>query len=178
MLFIQVSNPQISHLEGHTEPNFDRAWGRLFSDFMTEEAFVFWHATPIRLEYGDPYFIDMFDMLLEIVRYPQGGKHQVHCMYNSFKLIWDVSWSHDQVEIQSQWFFIPGIDVKQLNQDPYKCFLQMSKNDFLVEWKMLVDKAISAVEQSQVTLENESYLNELRHFSQQVQGKAFLYGGL
>ncbi|TDU62447.1 hypothetical protein EI77_04715 [Prosthecobacter fusiformis] len=102
---------------------------------QTEYAFMIWGSIPIPLSYKYDLscLIDDAMDLCESLMDSHTGEMIIHWPSNTFNAKWQMTWNQVIIEIHSDFEAVIGGAENQLNLLPE---IQMSKVDFLSEWKL------------------------------------------
>jgi hypothetical protein len=169
---IQASDPLIWDQTGKEVEEYYQALPYIFEE-NTEDAIVIWNdiVVPVNYEHDLYLSISYIHILLKNLLDAEKGEGQVSWGSNIFMATWDVEWENNNVKISSHWDnVVSGEDL--LNSRNY---MEIPKDMFLQEWKMLLRKIIDAINQSGVVITNQESWNSFCEVESRIETPGFLY---
>lgn len=137
MFIMQASSPTVSNTWDLNDKTISDAMQTIFP-LMTENAFMVWNHNYIPLSYKNDLSIMVDDIILMVTNIHEktGGAMTIDWPSNTFSSLWEISWDSETVSVLAQWNSVIGGIEGLLSINPRIC---LSRNDFLAEWKMLLD---------------------------------------
>lgn len=170
---IQVSNPiRQNHIEDYAE-DLSEAIESIFPLF-TEDALILWNWVPTRVSYKYDLSVMIFDILElldELLTHKQGS-HRTFFASSSFRVEWLSKWTEETISISSHWDCVVGNYEDLLNS---RSLLEISKTEFLAEWKALLKKVIETIDQTSIQIEEKQELEDLRRIEAAIPSFGILY---
>jgi hypothetical protein len=153
--YIQASNPAFLNAAESYDDSLKEVIEAIFP-YEAENAYLVWNGFPIKMQYK--YDVSMImeavlallEILLSSSNIP-GIPIDIDCF--SFSTSWYVRCLEDSISITSKWQRIEAGYEDVLNSDNQ---LEIKKDDFMKEWKMLLRKVIEAIEQSNIKADKKS----------------------
>jgi hypothetical protein len=172
-LKMQVSNPVIQIPDVKKVEDLSEAIEAIFP-LATEDAILYWNWIPVRISYKYDLSVLITDLIfmLESLTTSDKGNYEVHFGSSSFRAQWKLSWKANVLTITSNWDSISGNYEDLLNK---RNQLEVSRSQFLDEWKALLRKVIESVEQSGVEIEDKHEINALRKIEASIASFGNLY---
>lgn len=113
-------------------------WEMYFSK-NTENVILLWNSHPVALSFKDdiPLLIDAIIRMLDtMIKSPTSGKLEVTLSAKNIESRWFITYDDKRIGIRSEWIKLPGKMETTLNHWSY---LTMLKNEFLWEWRTLLE---------------------------------------
>ncbi|PHR35249.1 MAG: hypothetical protein COA38_02880 [Fluviicola sp.] len=138
-----------------------------FSD-VSEKGIILWNQVPIAFEYSEdlPLLLNPIVELLESIKAQTEGKSELNFECPSFSMQAKIKWNDKFILIDSDWTRINGGYESALKADnPPIGQLTLMKNEFLSEWKILLEQCVNTLKGSNVvvvTSESRVSLNRLK----------------
>jgi len=171
--WIQASAPQCATSFSATDRSLSDAIETVFL-LETEDAFIVLkhHFIPLGYKYGFSCMIgDLID-LITAVQVDDAGKMMIEWPCNSFHARWSVSWTMEDVQIDSQWISVPGGLTELLNQAGP---IALKKSAFLAEWRMPLNRILAALIASGYNQTNFKELSILERLVSALPKRGYLY---
>jgi hypothetical protein len=139
----------------------------------TERAILFWNGIPVRLDYKYDLSLMLDELLRMVLVLSDPHEHELGISWGSdtFTAVWQMEWGGDRLLVRSGWESIGGGYERLLNS---RHELEMSRRQFMAEWKMLFLKIADAIDRSGITISAE-VLNKLVDTAAQIPGRGWLY---
>ncbi len=151
---MQASNPDFEKLCDDSDSTLSDAMETVFL-MNTEDAYMIWRhiSIPLSYKYDLSYMIDDILNLIEQLQKEMCGTKYISWLPDTFRSDWKVEWKNGKLIIYAEWYNITGGLEKILNKD--NC-LQMNIDDFLKEWKKILETIYYSLKQCNYT-ENQIY---------------------
>lgn len=132
---IQVSSPSSVGTIENAE-SIAEALESIFP-LSTEFALLIWNNVyvPLNYKYDVSYIFEDVILLIEAVCASPTGRTSIHWPSSSFRAKWDVSWTENEVVVESEWECVIGGTELLLNKNPR---ISVTKETFLGEWTELI----------------------------------------
>jgi len=173
VFWIQVGQPKI--LVGHQEPAQDLSAAlQAIFPMETEDLSIAWNQAFIKVSYKYDLGVlidSLLPFLTNLATEPSGAE-LVSLGSNTFHADWDVSWDADRVSIHASWYSVVG-DIDWVRDRCRR--LEMSRIDFLAEWKMPLFVLRSSITDSGITLADASDLPNLDRILSRISTWGRLY---
>jgi len=172
MFWIQTSNPKSN---GVFNGDAKKVADAIYSIFPleTEEAILAWNATRIPLSYRYDISTIVDDILLMVLTIKQDdfSDWAIFWPSNTFSAEWFFKAEGTDIIIKADWH--SGVaDVKKLNEANT---IKMGKNEFLYEWKALLDVLISHLTKCGYSAANLEDMDALIEARDSISGYGRLY---
>lgn len=135
---IQVSNPRVCIKEDALKDieSISELIEEIFP-MLNEDMILIWNFIRIPLEYKYDVSVIINDLLelLQAILAEDEGEISIAWPSNTFRSDWNVKWKGQSLSIDSEWFSIVGLTKDILNKHQK---IELSTNEFLAEWKMLL----------------------------------------
>ncbi len=144
--YIQTSNPNVLSLTNAHDNSLSEAIESVFP-MCTEELILFWNhvGIPLSYKYDISYMIDDILMILQHIQTKKSGELIIHWLPDTFRTDWKIEWQGEIISIYANWENLKGDLQEILINSPQ---IEVQKNDFMHEWKMLLKLLISALKQN------------------------------
>ncbi len=141
--YIQTSNPYILSQTNANDNKLSEAIESVFP-MDTEELILFWNhvGIPLSYKYDVSYMIDDILIILQHIQVQKSGELLVHWLPDTFRADWKLEWNGETLFIYANWESLKG-DLQKVLVNSKK--VEISKKDFVSEWKMLLKILISAL---------------------------------
>lgn len=169
---IQASEPRVLPSHGPTG-TLAEALSLIFPD-RTEEAYLIWNWIPVRINYKYDLSVmidDVPDLLGKLLR-ETVGSHRVYWGSNSFLAEWKLAWSGGSLSVEADWKSVAGDYADLLNS---RSRLEIGHQEFVWEWKALLNRVIKSVEASGIEIVNQSQLRIIREIEAKIPQFGRLY---
>jgi hypothetical protein len=171
--WIQASCPRCTGFFDGEDQNLSNAIETIFP-MMTEKAVMVWKSIyiPLCYKYDISYMIDDILYILEKLRSNSSGEISLHWASDTFANVWNISWSDEQMEINSQWGSVLGHTEQLLTT---KGAITLSKKSFRSEWKRVLFNIISGLRESGYEEGSLSGMSRLIAEYNAIDGEGVLY---
>lgn len=144
--YIQTSNPCIINEISMYDYKLSDAIESVFP-MITEDLILFWDHIGIALsyKYDISYMIEDILMLLQRIQSEKKGEELIFWLPDTFRVDWRLVWNEEMIFIDANWVNITG-GLQRILVDSRK--IEISKKEFLSEWKMPLEVLINALEKS------------------------------
>lgn len=144
--YIQTSTPHILSQANVEDNTLSDAIESIFPMY-TEELIMFWNhiGIPLSYKYDVSYMIDDILMILQHIQTKKSGELIIHWLPDTFRTDWKIEWQEEIISIYANWENLKGDLQEILINSPQ---IEIQKNDFMCEWKMLLKLLISALKQN------------------------------
>ena len=174
MIFaIQVSHPATQPPDPPEAEDLAQAIQAIYP-MDTEDLILVWNHVPIRLSYKYDVSILIDDLLslLTAVLGATDGEYTVHWGSDTFNAVWKLRWGNGKMHIESNWQSALGNYEGLLNSHPT---LDVGYEDFIAEWKMLLEQLQADVASAQVEITDSTSLNKLQAIDSSIPRYGQLY---
>lgn len=171
--WIQASAPQCTASYSATDMSLSDAMETVFL-LETEDAFIVWkhHFIPLDYKCGFSCIIgDLID-LINAMLVEDAGRMMIEWPCNTFHAKWGVSWTKEDMQIESQWVSVPGGLTELLNQAGP---VALKKSSFLAEWRMPLNRVLGALIASGYNRMNFKELSNLERLVSALPQRGYLY---
>ena len=166
---IQLSNPTIESEVPTAVSDFSEAIEALFIS-NTEDAILIWDNIPIRLNYKYDISVivdDLVPLLEQLSSNSEQGNHVIYFASSSFSTEWSLEWVNSLLKINSRWYTIVGNYEELLNEHGT---IELTINEFLGEWKPLLQKLFNLVRRHHIKLEDPYTFKRLSKVTKNFKG--------
>jgi hypothetical protein len=171
--WIQASDPQYTANYSAADTSLSDALETVFL-LETEDAFVVWkhRFIPLGYKYGFSCIIDDLIKLIGAMLAENTGQMVVEWPCNTFNAKWNVTWTTEDVRVESNWISVSGGLTESLNQAGS---ISLKKSAFLAEWKMPFDKILAALTASGYNRTNFGEIANLESIVRALPERGYLY---
>jgi hypothetical protein len=170
---IQVSNPRVS---GEKDPQDETLDECVETSFLldTEMALIEWLGVFIPLHYKYSISTMLLDilMMLQVLLDKQDGELDITWPSNDFGSRWIMCWQGDHLTIDAQWKCVIGKTESLLNS---LGVLEVSKHEFICEWKPLLGMVINGLNKCGYNKSNMRDFKKLKDIYTRIDGTGLLY---
>lgn len=144
--YIQTNNPYIMNEFSRQDNKLSQAIESIFP-MNTEALILFWNhiGVPLSYKYEISYMVDDILMFLKRIQSEEKGEVLVHWLPDTFRADWRLIWNNEIITIEADWENITG-DLQRILVDLRK--INMSKKEFVSEWKMPLEVLINALDRN------------------------------
>ncbi len=170
---IQISNPRTVPCKSKKFDDLSDAIEEVYPMY-TEDLYIQWNHISIRLEYKYDISVIIQDILemLKTVLASEQGSHKVMFGSNTFCANWELEWDSEEMLIKSNWSGVMG-DIENILNERSK--LNISKKQFLSEWKMLLRRIILDLENLELSFEDSHDWELLKELESSITGSGVFY---
>lgn len=170
---IQASNPRISRNFDSEDETLDECIETCFC-FESERAFLEWNTVfiPLSYKYCISKIIQDSILMIENLLDDESGTYFVAWPSNEFRSNWSMSWTGDQLSIESQWESVIG-DVEDLLNS--RKVLTLKKEKFIFEWKKLFETVLENLLRCGYSESDIHGIKYLRRVSSRINNFGILY---
>ena len=170
---LQVSNPHYNKKIDLEDESITEAMETIYPLF-NEKAIMVWNNIyiPLCFKYDISVMIPDIIIMLKLLQQKESGEQVVIWPSDTFEALWDIKWNGDRVNITSSWKSVVGSLENILNENHE---IQIAKNSFLSEWKMLLKKIVDAITEVGYEQKNLPDLIELINLESSITGYGELY---
>jgi hypothetical protein len=170
---IQTGRPFWNVLPNEEREDLSSAMKAVFFS-NTEDAILIWNWVPVKINYNADLSVMMEDLLVllkELLKSPQGST-LTRFGASTFRAHWSATWSDGKIRIDASWHSVAGSYEDLLNS---RHILEIPCHKFLSEWKALLRKVSSAIEESEIKIEDKNDLFLLREVESAIPEFGCLY---
>lgn len=145
--YIQAGNPKILNNDNREDKTFSEAIESVFP-MKTENLIIYWKHIAISLsyKYDISYMIDDILVILQEIQMNKMGSVLIHWLPDTFRVDWRLKWDDERIVIDAEWQNVVGNIEEILIQQGQ---VELSKENFICEWKMPLLKIINALSQNE-----------------------------
>ncbi|MBA4156984.1 MAG: hypothetical protein H0X65_05860 [Gemmatimonadetes bacterium] len=127
----------------------------------TEDAIMIWNWVPIRINYNCDLSVIIEDLLLmlDVLLRSGHGSNTTFFGANTFRAEWTLDWANGALRIDARWESVAGSYENLLNS---RHTLEVRKDQFLSEWKSLLQKVMEAIDTSGIRVAEQEQVVLLR----------------
>lgn len=175
---------QPGFVEGITETrkryySIEEAYKDIFQ-YNKEYAIILWCGIPVRLSYTEdvPSIAeDVINMLSLLIKENVDNSASVIFETSNLNVEWNLIWGREFIEIKSEWKKITGGYEDALN---LLHSVKMPKQDFLCEWKLLLEQLARALQDAEANIRNKKAMRVLKDLNDLIalipkRGKFYRY---
>jgi len=170
---IQISNPRTVPCKSKRFEDLSDAIQEIYPMY-TEDSYIQWNHIPISLDYKydiSIIIIDILEMIKTLLASEQGS-YEVTFGSNTFCADWKLKWDGGEIQIESDWAGVSGNIEKILNE---RSKLNINKKQFLAEWKMLLQRLITDLDNPEVSFEDSHEWELLKELESSITDSGVLY---
>lgn len=174
--YIQTGNPYTINKFNQEDSSLSEAIESVFP-MNTEELILFWNhiGIPLSYKYDISYMINDIIILLQHIQSETEGELLVHWLPDTFRADWKLVWGEEMICIDAVWENLRG-DLQKILADSRR--IEISKKEFVSEWKMLLYIIISALKKSEYNqLLKHEYCKLVKNFNS-IENYGILYSDL
>jgi hypothetical protein len=156
---IQVSNPRVLRANDPDDDTLSDAIQTIFP-MDTERALLAWNHVyvPLGYKYDISLMADDIVQICDDILSNAKGTRLIHWPSNTFAAVWKVVWASGVVSVEAQWNRVVGCTESILAGRPN---ISVPTQDFLAEWKGLLDVVRTALKIAGYTPEQITELYRL-----------------
>ena len=129
---------------------------------------------PLNYKYDVSFMIDDLMDLLDRLLAEESGHMRIEWPSTTFFAKWEVGWTPEQVQIESQWESVRDYLLEPLNQSGP---VRVGKKAFSAEWSRLLEIVMESLKSSGYRTEVLPGMTELQNLLSSSQGRGYLYEG-
>jgi len=173
--WIQAGDPRATGTYSAEDVCVAEALETIFPMF-TEDAIIVWKRwfIPLSYKYGFSCLIDDLIIIVSAVLAVDTGRISVVWPCSEFQARWTVSWTQEDVQIDSEWMSAPGQLLEMLKKAGP---VQLKRSEFLAEWKMPFTKIVEALKVSGYNAKNLKDMPSFEWLASALPKGAYLYPG-
>lgn len=174
--YIQAGNPDIININNKEDKTLSEAIESVFP-METENLIIYWKhiAVSLSYKYDISYMIDDILIILQEMQIHKTGSMLIHWLPDTFRVDWNLKWDNERILIDAEWQSVVGnIEEILIRQRT----VELSKEDFICEWKMPLLKIINALNKNEyMVMMKDEYCKLLTQFNN-IQHYGLLYNNL